>query len=129
MNTMYRYLEACREKKLTQSVSEGVDTLLMYLYRALNRVEDMERLASSTNWCVVVCADYCYCGFTLFKTCKLLCFTFIILMSILYISYLIEEISINFENLESEVFSSRNVAYYSFREFGKKNLVFWHGRI
>lgn len=48
-----RYLEACREKKLTQSVSEGVDTLLMYLYRALNRVEDMEKLASSTNWCVV----------------------------------------------------------------------------
>ncbi|KAL1339262.1 hypothetical protein AAHE18_U022700 [Arachis hypogaea] len=48
-----RYLEACREKDLTQSVREGVDTLLMYLYRALNRVEDMERLASSTNWCVV----------------------------------------------------------------------------
>ncbi|CAL0324401.1 unnamed protein product [Lupinus luteus] len=48
-----RYLEACREKDLTQSVREGVDTLLMHLYRALNRVEDMERLASSTNWCVV----------------------------------------------------------------------------
>ncbi|KAJ1427930.1 Vacuolar sorting protein 39/Transforming growth factor beta receptor-associated domain 1 [Sesbania bispinosa] len=48
-----RYLEACREKNLTQSVKEGVDTLLMYLYRALNHVEDMERLASSTNWCVV----------------------------------------------------------------------------
>ncbi|XP_054783341.1 vacuolar sorting protein 3 isoform X1 [Prosopis cineraria] len=48
-----RYLEACREKNLTQSVKEGVDTLLMYLYRALNRVDDMERLASSTNWCVV----------------------------------------------------------------------------
>lgn len=48
-----RYLEACREKKLMQSVSEGVDTLLVYLYRALNRVEDMERLASSTNWCIV----------------------------------------------------------------------------
>nr|XP_027192450.1 vacuolar sorting protein 3 isoform X2 [Cicer arietinum] len=48
-----RYLEASREKKLTQSVSEGVDTLLMYLYRALNRTEDMERLASSTNCCVV----------------------------------------------------------------------------
>lgn len=55
---MYRYLEASREKKLTQSVSEGVDTLLMYLYRALNRTEDMERLASSTNCCVVVCADF-----------------------------------------------------------------------
>ncbi|KAK7304539.1 hypothetical protein VNO77_42420 [Canavalia gladiata] len=48
-----RYLEACRGKDLTQSVREGVDTLLMYLYRALNCVEDMERLASSTNWCVV----------------------------------------------------------------------------
>lgn len=48
-----RYLEACREKDLTQSVREGVDTLLMYLYRALNCVEEMERLASSTNWCVV----------------------------------------------------------------------------
>ncbi|XP_061341073.1 vacuolar sorting protein 3 [Gastrolobium bilobum] len=48
-----RYLEACREKNLSQSVREGVDTLLMYLYRALNRFEDMERLASSTNWCVV----------------------------------------------------------------------------
>ncbi|KAK8464683.1 hypothetical protein PHAVU_010G053600 [Phaseolus vulgaris] len=48
-----RYLEACREKDLAESVREGVDTLLMYLYRALNCVEDMERLASSTNWCVV----------------------------------------------------------------------------
>ncbi|KAL5161623.1 Vacuolar sorting protein 3 [Glycine soja] len=48
-----RYLEACREKDLTESVREGVDTLLMYLYRALNSVEDMERLASSINWCVV----------------------------------------------------------------------------
>lgn len=74
MNIMDRYLEACREKKLTQSVSEGVDTLLMYLYRALNRVEDMERLASSTNWCVVVRGDFCYCGFNM---CKLLCFAFI----------------------------------------------------
>ncbi|XP_028795690.1 vacuolar sorting protein 3 isoform X4 [Neltuma alba] len=48
-----RYLEACREKNLMQLVREGVDTLLMYLYRALNRADDMERLASSTNWCVV----------------------------------------------------------------------------
>ncbi|KAF7825849.1 vacuolar sorting protein 3-like isoform X1 [Senna tora] len=48
-----RYLEACREKDLVQPVREGVDTLLMYLYRALNCVDDMERLASSTNWCVV----------------------------------------------------------------------------
>ncbi|KAI4354234.1 hypothetical protein L6164_003120 [Bauhinia variegata] len=48
-----RYLEACRGKTLTQPVREGADTLLMYLYRALNRVSDMEKLASSTNWCVV----------------------------------------------------------------------------
>lgn len=54
----HRYLEACREKELDQSVREGVDTLLMYLYRALNRVDDMERLASSTNWCVVVRVFY-----------------------------------------------------------------------
>lgn len=53
---LYRYLEACREKDLIHSVREGVDTLLMYLYRALNRADDMEKLASSTNWCVVVCA-------------------------------------------------------------------------
>lgn len=63
---MFRYLEACREKDLAESVREGVDTLLMYLYRALNCVEDMERLASSTNWCVVVRANYCYCGFHIF---------------------------------------------------------------
>lgn len=51
-----RYLHVSREKHLTPSVKEGVDTLLMYLYRALNRVEDMERLATSENCCVVVCA-------------------------------------------------------------------------
>lgn len=50
----YRYLQACRERDLDVSVREGVDTLLMYLYRALNRVEDMETLASSENSCVVV---------------------------------------------------------------------------
>lgn len=50
-----RYLQACRDRDLTHSVREGVDTLLMYLYRALNRVDDMERLASSENSCVVVC--------------------------------------------------------------------------
>ncbi|KAK7393772.1 hypothetical protein VNO78_22336 [Psophocarpus tetragonolobus] len=48
-----RYLLACREKDLTESIREGVDTLLMYLYRAVNCVVDMERLASSTNWCIV----------------------------------------------------------------------------
>lgn len=50
-----RFLEASRHKDLTPSVCEGVDTLLMYLYRALNRVDDMERLASSDNSCIVVC--------------------------------------------------------------------------
>lgn len=52
--TFFRYLQACRERDMTVSVREGVDTLLMYLYRALNYVEDMERLASSENSCVVV---------------------------------------------------------------------------
>lgn len=50
-----RYLEVSREKDLNLSVKEGVDTLLMYLYRALNRVDDMEKLASSANSCIVVC--------------------------------------------------------------------------
>ncbi|XP_002523291.2 vacuolar sorting protein 3 [Ricinus communis] len=48
-----RYLEVSREKELALSVREGVDTLLMYLYRALDRVYDMERLASSENSCIV----------------------------------------------------------------------------
>ncbi|KAL6992102.1 Vacuolar protein sorting-associated protein 3 [Sarracenia purpurea var. burkii] len=49
IENIIRYLHVSREKQLTPSVKEGVDTLLMYLYRALNRVEDMERLASSEN--------------------------------------------------------------------------------
>lgn len=53
IKNIIRYLEVSREKELTSSVREGVDTLLMYLYRALNRVEDMEKLASSENSCVV----------------------------------------------------------------------------
>ncbi|XP_058196214.1 vacuolar sorting protein 3 [Rhododendron vialii] len=53
IENIIRYLCVSREKDLTPSVMEGVDTLLMYLYRALNRVEDMERLASSENSCVV----------------------------------------------------------------------------
>ncbi|KAI3455861.1 hypothetical protein Pfo_012524 [Paulownia fortunei] len=53
VENMIRYLQACRERDLAISVREGVDTLLMYLYRALNCVEDMERLASSENSCVV----------------------------------------------------------------------------
>ncbi|KAK4440873.1 Vacuolar sorting protein 3 [Sesamum alatum] len=53
IENMIRYLQACRERDLAVSVKEGVDTLLIYLYRAVNRVEDMERLASSENNCVV----------------------------------------------------------------------------
>ncbi|KAL3851561.1 hypothetical protein ACJIZ3_013443 [Penstemon smallii] len=53
IENMIRYLQACRGRDLAVSVKEGVDTLLMYLYRALNCVEDMERLASSENSCVV----------------------------------------------------------------------------
>lgn len=53
MLIFYRYLEVSRKKILALSVKEGVDTLLMYLYRALNLVDEMEKLASSKNSCVV----------------------------------------------------------------------------
>ncbi|KAL3739286.1 hypothetical protein ACJRO7_020658 [Eucalyptus globulus] len=53
IKSMIRYLEVSRKKDLTSSVKEGVDTLLMYLYRALNSVDKMEELASSENSCVV----------------------------------------------------------------------------
>ncbi|KAF5930195.1 hypothetical protein HYC85_031068 [Camellia sinensis] len=53
IENIIRYLHVSREKDLTPLVKEGVDTLLMYLYRALNHVEDMERLASSENSCIV----------------------------------------------------------------------------
>ncbi|XP_071705683.1 vacuolar sorting protein 3 [Rutidosis leptorrhynchoides] len=53
IKNLIRYLKASREKDLTSSVREGVDTLLMYLYRALNSVNEMEKLASSENWCIV----------------------------------------------------------------------------
>ncbi|XP_047330335.1 vacuolar sorting protein 3 [Impatiens glandulifera] len=53
ITSIIRYLNVSREKELTTSVKEGVDTLLMYLYRALNFVEDMEKLASSENSCIV----------------------------------------------------------------------------
>lgn len=59
-----RYLEVSRQKELPISVREGVDTLLMYLYRALNSVDNMEKLASSPNCCIVVCAIFhllCLC--------------------------------------------------------------------
>ncbi|XP_042030419.1 vacuolar sorting protein 3-like [Salvia splendens] len=53
IENMIRYLQTCRGRDLAISVKEGVDTLLMYLYRARNCVDDMERLASSENCCVV----------------------------------------------------------------------------
>lgn len=48
-----RYLQVARNKNLSPAVKEGVDTLLMYLYRTLNWIEEMEKLASSENSCVV----------------------------------------------------------------------------
>ncbi|XP_073027429.1 vacuolar sorting protein 3-like [Primulina eburnea] len=53
IENMIRYLRVFHDKDLDLSVKEGVDTLLMYLFRALNRVENMEKLASSENSCVV----------------------------------------------------------------------------
>ncbi|XP_022724772.1 transforming growth factor-beta receptor-associated protein 1-like [Durio zibethinus] len=53
IKNIIRYLEVSHQKDLTLSVKEGVDTLLMYLYRALNYVDDMEKLASSENCCIV----------------------------------------------------------------------------
>lgn len=57
---LYRYLEVSRKKELTILVKEGVDTLLMYLYRALNRVHDMENLAPSENSCIVVGSSFLF---------------------------------------------------------------------
>ncbi|GAB4840796.1 hypothetical protein Ancab_021558 [Ancistrocladus abbreviatus] len=48
-----RYLKVSRDKDLSLPVREGVDTLLMYLYRSLNCTDDMEKLASSENNCIV----------------------------------------------------------------------------
>ncbi|XP_068663618.1 vacuolar sorting protein 3 isoform X2 [Aristolochia californica] len=53
IHNMIRYLRVSRDKDLNPSVREGVDTLLMYLYRALNCVDEMEQLASSPNSCLV----------------------------------------------------------------------------
>lgn len=53
IRNIIRYLCASREKSLSSPEMEGVDTLLMYLYRALDLVDDMEKLASSQNSCVV----------------------------------------------------------------------------
>ncbi|KAG9129405.1 hypothetical protein Leryth_018472 [Lithospermum erythrorhizon] len=53
IKSMIRYLKVSSNKELVASLREGVDTLLMYLYRSLNQVDDMEILASSENFCVV----------------------------------------------------------------------------
>ncbi|KAJ3708729.1 hypothetical protein LUZ61_012434 [Rhynchospora tenuis] len=53
IRNIIRYLVASRNKELSPEVKEGVDTLLMYLYRALDLVSEMENLASSDNNCVV----------------------------------------------------------------------------
>ncbi|XP_072950296.1 vacuolar sorting protein 3 isoform X1 [Typha angustifolia] len=53
IKNIIRYLCVSRDKSLSSPVKEGVDTLLMYLYRALDLVDDMEKLASSQNSCVV----------------------------------------------------------------------------
>ncbi|KAL9224802.1 hypothetical protein vseg_000803 [Gypsophila vaccaria] len=53
LKNLVRYLQATRDKDLQQPVKEGVDTLLMYLYRSLNCREEMEKLACSLNSCVV----------------------------------------------------------------------------
>lgn len=53
--SLCRYLVASRNKEFSPEVKDGVDTLLMYLYRALDLVPEMENLASSDNSCVVVC--------------------------------------------------------------------------
>ncbi|KAK9145975.1 hypothetical protein Sjap_005878 [Stephania japonica] len=53
IKNVIRYLQVSRNKDLAPSVKEGVDTFLMYLYRVLNYVDEMEQLASSENSCVV----------------------------------------------------------------------------
>lgn len=53
IENLIRYLCITRGKDWSTPVKEGIDTLLMYLYRALNHVEDMEQLAASPNSCIV----------------------------------------------------------------------------
>ncbi|XP_020106961.1 transforming growth factor-beta receptor-associated protein 1 isoform X2 [Ananas comosus] len=53
IRNIIRYLHVCRNKVLLPPIKEGVDTLLMYLYRSLDLVDDMEKLASSQNSCIV----------------------------------------------------------------------------
>lgn len=53
IQNIIRYLKASRNKNLAPLMKEGVDTLLMYLYRVLSLTEEMEQLASSENSCVV----------------------------------------------------------------------------
>lgn len=49
-----RYLKASKDNDLMPPVKEGIDTLLLYLFRALDLNEEMEKLASSPNNCAVV---------------------------------------------------------------------------
>lgn len=53
IQNIIRYLKASRNKDLAPLMKEGVDTLLMYLYRVLGLTDEMEHLASSENSCVV----------------------------------------------------------------------------
>ncbi|KAJ3683189.1 hypothetical protein LUZ60_013416 [Juncus effusus] len=53
IRNIIRYLVAARDKELSPEMKEGVDTLLMYLYRALDLIPEMEKLASSENSCFV----------------------------------------------------------------------------
>ncbi|KAM1315825.1 hypothetical protein PS1_019674 [Malus domestica] len=58
INSITRYLELSHENELNPSVKQGVDTLLICLYRALNSVYDMEKLPSTENSCVVEVTNF-----------------------------------------------------------------------
>ncbi|KAM1729010.1 hypothetical protein ACFX12_019455 [Malus domestica] len=53
INSITKYLELSHENELNPSVKQGVDTVLICLYRALNNVYDMEKLPLTENSCVV----------------------------------------------------------------------------
>jgi hypothetical protein len=55
-------------RNLSYPETEGMNTLLMYLYRAHDLIDDMEKLASSQNSCVVVCISTVGMFFLLIKT-------------------------------------------------------------
>jgi len=44
-----------RDRDLDANVKDGVDTLLLKLYTELNQTDELKRLASSPNSCVLVC--------------------------------------------------------------------------